>query len=395
MRVAHLADLHIGFRQFDAMAPSGINQREQDVADTLSRTIDAVIAESPDLVVIAGDVFHYSHPSNAATVHAFNAFARLRKALPHAEVVMVAGNHDAPRTSDAGCMLQLFRSLRIHVVERAAETIELPALDCEILAVPDVVGIERPTLRPSTTRRHRVLLLHGEIAGMVPVRTPHDIDVAALHSDAWSVVCLGHWHVAREVAPGAWYSGSIDYTSSNPWGELAEQHERGVQGKGFLVHDFVDGLPDGYARVTRFVPVPASRPYLDLGPIWCGELTAAEIDQAIAREVETTFGRLAGAVARVVLLNCERHRLRELDQDALRGYRAEALSFQVVAKPPEAVASLVSVDQAKHTSLEDLLRRAIAERPLSPDIDRDALSGLGARFLAAARQTATPVAVEA
>lgn len=392
MRIAHLADLHIGFRQFDAMAPSGINQREQDVADALSRTIDTVIAETPDLVVIAGDVFHYSHPSSAATVHAFNAFARLRKALPHTELVMVAGNHDAPRTSDAGCMLQLFRSLRIHVVERAAETIELPTLDCEILAVPDVVGIERPTLRPSTARRHRVLLLHGEIAGMVPVRTPHDIDVAALNAYAWDLVALGHWHVAREVAPGAWYSGSIDYTSSNPWGELAEQHARGVQGKGFLVHDL---SRDGAPRVTRFVPVPPSRAYLDLGPIHCGDLTAAEIDQAIAREVETTFGRLSGAVARVVLMNCERHRLRELDQDALRVYRAEALSFQVVAKPPEAVASLVSVDQAKHTSLEDLLRRAIADRSLSPDIDRDALSGLGARFLATARQTMAPVAVEA
>ena len=392
MRIVHVSDIHAGFRQFDAMAANGINQREQDISETFTRAVTAMIAEAPDLLLVGGDVFHYSHPSNPAIVHVFNEFARLRKALPSCEIVIVSGNHDAPRTADAGNILQLFRSLRIHVVERAAETIELPALDCEILAVPDVVGIERPTLRPSTTRRHRVLLLHGEIAGMVPVRTPHDIDVAALNAEAWDLVALGHWHVAREVAPGAWYSGSIDYTSSNPWGELAEQHARGVQGKGFLVHDL---SRDGAPRVTRFVPVPPSRAYLDLGPIWCGELTAAEIDQAIAREVETTFGRLSGAVARVVLMNCERHRLRELDQDALRVYRAEALSFQVVAKPPEAVASLVSVDQAKHTSLEDLLRRAIAERPLSPDIDRDALSGLGARFLAAARQTATPVAVEA
>lgn len=388
MKIAAISDLHLGFRQFDKVSPEGINQREVDVSRTFSRAVDLIIAEAPDLVTVAGDLFHHSHPSNPAIVHAFNEFARLRRALPRAEVIIVSGNHDAPRTADAGNILQLFRSLRMHVVERAAETIELPALDCEILAVPDVVGIERPTLRPSTTRRHRVLLLHGEIAGMVPVRTPHDIDLAALHSGAWSFVHLGHWHVAREVAPGAWYSGSIDYTSSNPWGELAEQAERGVQGKGFLVHDLA-------VQTTRFVPVPASRPYLDLGPIGCGDLTAAEIDQAIAREVETTFGRLAGAVARVVLLNCERHRLRELDQDALRVYRAEALSFQVVAKPPEAVASLVSVDQAKHTSLEDLLRRAIAERPLSPDIDRDALSGLGARFLATARQTTAPVAVEA
>lgn len=388
MKIAALSDLHLGFRQFDALSPDGINQREADVSNTFTRAIDLVIAEAPDLVTVAGDVFHQSHPSNPAIVHAFNQFARLRKALPATEILVIAGNHDAPRRSDAGCILQLFRSLRIHVVEHAAETIELPALDCEVLAVPDVVGIERPTLRPSTTRRHKVLLLHGEIAGLLPVRTVHDIDAAALHAEAWDVVCLGHWHVAREVAPGAWYSGSLDYTSTNPWGEIAEQAERGVNGKGFLVHDLT-------ARTTRFVPLPASRAFLDLGPIYCGDATAAEIDAAIAREVDTTFGAIDGAVARVVLVDCERHRLRELDQEAIRAYRARALSFQLVTRPPEAVASLVTVEAAKHTSLEALLHRAIAERPLPPDTDRDALLGLGARFLSATRQSAAPVAVEA
>lgn len=393
MRVLHTADIHAGFRQFDALTDDGLNVREHDVAQTLTRAVTAMIAEAPDLLVIGGDVFHQSHPSNPAIVHTFNEMARLRKALPACEIVMVSGNHDAPRTADAGSILQLFRSLRIHVVERAAETIELPALDCEVLAVPDVVGIERPTLRPSTMRRHKVLLLHGEIAGMLPVRTAHDIDAAALHADAWDCICLGHWHVAREVAPGAWYSGSLDYTSTNPWGELAEQAERGVNGKGFLVHDIA--AHNLAPRTTRFVPVPASRAFLDLGPIHCGDLTAAEIDAAIAREIDTTFGAIDGAVARVVLVDCERHRVRELDQEALRSYRARALSFQLVTRQPEAVASLVTVEAAKHTSLEALLHRAIAERPLPPDLNRDALIGLGARFLATTRQSAAPVAVEA
>lgn len=388
MKIVHSADWHAGHRQFDKLTEEGLNVREADVAQTITRTVTAIIAEAPDLFVFGGDLFHFSHPSNPAIVHVFNELARLRKALPSCEMVIVSGNHDAPRTADAGNILQLFRSLRIHVVERAAETIELPALDCEVLAVPDVVGIERPTLRPSTTRRHRVLLLHGEIAGMLPVRTAHDIDVAALNAEAWDLIALGHWHVAREVAPRAWYSGSLDYTSTNPWGEIAEQAERGVNGKGFLVHDLA-------AHTTRFVPLPASRAFLDLGPIHCGDATAAEIDAAIAREVDTTFGKLDGAVARVELVDCERHRLRELDQDAIRAYRARALSFQLVARPPEAVASLVTVEAAKHTSLEALLHRAIAERPLPPDVDRDALTRLGATFLATTRQSAAPVAVEA
>jgi DNA repair exonuclease SbcCD nuclease subunit len=388
MRIAHLADLHLGFRQFDRLAPSGINQREQDVADTFARAIDLVIAQAPDVVVIGGDVFHHSHPSNPATVHAFNGFARLRKALPAAPIVIVAGNHDAPRTSDAGCMLQLFRGLRMHVVERAAEVLVFPELDLEVLAVPDVVGIERPSLRPTTASRHKVLLLHGEIAGMLPVATSHDIAVHELHADAWDVVCLGHWHVAREVAPRCWYSGSIDYTSTNPWGELAEQAERSVRGKGFLVHELTTGE-------TEFVPLPPSRAYVDLGPIDCAALSAAEIDAAIQREVIPELGTIDDAVARLVLTNCPRHRLRELDQDALRALRERALHLQLVPRAPEAAPALVSVEQAKRTSLEVLLRTALTTRDLPPDLDRTELVDAGALFLKRATDATRPVAVEA
>jgi len=66
MRIAHLADLHLGFRQFQRLDASGVNQREADVAGAFRRAIDAVIDRRPDAVLIAGDLFHSVRPTNRA-----------------------------------------------------------------------------------------------------------------------------------------------------------------------------------------------------------------------------------------------------------------------------------------------------------------------------------------
>jgi len=100
VRLVHLADLHLGFRQYHRLTPTGINQREADVAHAFRRAIDRVIALAPDIVVIAGDVFHTVRPMNPAIIDAFTQFARLTSSLPDTIVVMVAGNHDRPRATD-------------------------------------------------------------------------------------------------------------------------------------------------------------------------------------------------------------------------------------------------------------------------------------------------------
>ncbi|MFL5640121.1 MAG: exonuclease SbcCD subunit D, partial [Gemmatimonadaceae bacterium] len=87
MRLVHLADIHLGFRQYQRQTPAGINQREADVATSLRRVIDTVIELRPDLVLIAGDVFHTVRPTNPAIVHAFLQFSRLMQMLPDATVV--------------------------------------------------------------------------------------------------------------------------------------------------------------------------------------------------------------------------------------------------------------------------------------------------------------------
>ena len=150
MKLAHIADPHLGIRQYHRQTPSGINQREADVADAFRSAVSDVIAARPDAVVIAGDLFHSVRPTNAAIVFAFRQFQRLREALPAAPIVLIAGNHDTPRSVETGSILRLFAELGVQVATDEARRLVFPELDLSILAVPRqaILAPERPALLP-------------------------------------------------------------------------------------------------------------------------------------------------------------------------------------------------------------------------------------------------------
>ena len=170
MKLAHLADAHLGIRQYQRLNPAGINQREADVAQAFRCAIDGVIGARPDAVLIAGDLFHSVRPTNSAIVFAFRQLQRLRETLPDAPIVLIAGNHDTPRSADTGSILRLFEELGVDVATDEARRLVYPALDLAVLAVPHqaVIGAERASLRPAGTERNQVLVLHGEVEGVYP-----------------------------------------------------------------------------------------------------------------------------------------------------------------------------------------------------------------------------------
>ena len=157
MKLAHIADPHLGIRQYHRQTAGGINQREADVAQAFRAAIDGVIRAAPDIVVIAGDLFHSVRPTNAAIVFAFRQLQRLREALPKAPVVLIAGNHDTPRSVETGSILRLFEEVGVEVATTEARRLVYPDLDLSIFAVPRqaLLAPERPVLRPERRRRHR------------------------------------------------------------------------------------------------------------------------------------------------------------------------------------------------------------------------------------------------
>jgi DNA repair exonuclease len=388
MRLVHLSDIHLGFRQYQRLTPIGINQREADVATSLRRVIDAVIELRPDLVLIAGDVFHTVRPTNPAILHAFMQFSRLVQMLPDTRVVMVAGNHDAPRTAETGCILRLFTPLGITVVEGTPQRISFAEHDLSILAVPDMAGA-RPVLEPDAASRYNILLLHGEIEGVLPryganlERSPMAISQEELGAERWDYIALGHYHVYRSVAPNAFYSGSLDYTSTNPWGELTEEREAGIGGKGIIEHDLATGT-------HKFHHIPPSRAWVDLAQLSGLGLSPAALDAAIRDALEGCEGGIADKIVRLVVRDVPRHILRDLDHKALRDFKRKALHFHLDTRRPEIQREAGQGAPGRRTSLADTVRDKLRSRILTENIDRESLVELGLHYLREADLVAAP-----
>lgn len=382
MKLAHIADPHLGVRQYHRQTPSGINQREADIAHAFRAAIDGVIEARPDAVVVAGDLFHSVRPTNGAIVFAFRQFQRLREALPQAPIVLIAGNHDTPRSVETGSILRLFEELGVDVAADEARRLVYPHLDLSVLAVPHqaLVSGERPLLRPEGSERHRVLVLHGEIEGVLPgERSAAEyggalIALPELDADAWTYVALGHYHVRRQVARRAWYAGVLEYVSPNLWGELVEEHRHGIPGKGWLLADLDAG---GVA----FMPVPAARGILDLEPIEAEGLSAAAVDALITLRLRAVPGGIADRIVRLRVLDIPRHVARELDHAAIRTYRNEALHLHLDLRRPE-VNRMVGVGApGRRQTLPELVGSYLARRPLPAELDREAFVRLGERLM--------------
>lgn len=384
MRLAHLADLHLGYRQYHRQTAQGFNQREADVARAFRGVVGEVIAARPDAVLIAGDVFHAVRPTNQAIVFCFQQLQRLRTGLPDAPIVMVAGNHDTPRSTETGSILRLFAELGVHVVTDAAERLVFDALGLAVVAAPHaaVVAPDRPPFRSEGTARYEVLLIHGEVEGLFPLDRwwvePGGalLDSRELQQGGFDYVALGHYHVQREVRPMQWYAGALDYVSPNPWGELIEQRKTGVPGKGWLLVDL------DRRRVERRTIDPP-RGVVDLPPVQARDLTAAELDAAIAERLAQVPGGLADQVVRLVLHDVPRQLIRELDHAAIRAAKARALHLHLDFRRPVEQRTVGVGAPGGRRTLTDVLRGYLKGRPLPERVDRERFVAEGVALLEA------------
>lgn len=385
MRLAHLADVHLGFRQYHRLTSGGVNQREADVAGAFRHAVEGVITAKPDVVLIAGDLFNSVRPSNPAILEAFNQFQRLSTGLPDVPIVVLAGNHDAPRSIETGTILRLLAAIPgVHVVVEQMQDLEFPDLDLTLTCVPHEAWKRgaRPTVVPRGKARWHVCMTHSELAGMIPRDASAVmyggviVEPSELHLDRWSYVALGHYHVAHRVAENAWYAGALDYVSTNPWGELKDEAREGREGaKGWLLVEL------GTAPSVTFQPVPLARRVIDLPVIQGDGLDAKEIDERIARAVTHVEGGIDDQIVRQVAYDIPRPVGRDLNYSQIREFKARALHYHLDLRRPQPQREIGTGAPGVRQTLSDIVVDYLRRWPIVSDVDRERLVELGATYM--------------
>ena len=113
--------------------------------------LTTVVEEAVDLLIVAGDVFDVSTPSNAARQQYYNFLSRLTR-TDCSGVVIIGGNHDSALMLDA--VAELARALSVHVIGAARGEVQeqIVTINCKERKVPIAHVAAVPYLRERDVR---------------------------------------------------------------------------------------------------------------------------------------------------------------------------------------------------------------------------------------------------
>lgn len=233
MRILHTSDWHLG-RQFFQLP------LDEDHDVVLAQVHDAISAHSPDVLIIAGDIFDRAGPPQTALTR-LSDFLKRAATNPELAIVIIAGNHDA--VAQIG-MLGLLAPIGKALIRGPLDADDLPMMLADeygpvaISALPfsyefaaracfgeddincpaDVIAAQVNAARDRVPPGARwIVVAHSFVEGALVTNSERPLSrtvggvetVGAEVFDGAHYVALGHLHRAQAVgAPHIRYSGS-------------------------------------------------------------------------------------------------------------------------------------------------------------------------------------------
>lgn len=344
MRILHLADIHLGMENYGRIDPAtGLSTRLGDFLKTLNEALDWALANSVDLVLIAGDIFKNRDPS--PTVQ--REFAKCIHKLSHVGMptFILVGNHDVPNALSRANTVEIYSTLAVpgvtvaqkpsyHVIPTKSGPVQIIAIPwlsrSYMLSNKDFRNLDADALNKELLNLVEayidgalqkvdpaiptILTAHASVQGAV-FSTEKEImlgqDVVypktMLTDERIDYVAMGHIHkyqVLTHQRPPIVYPGSLERI------DFGEERDP----KGFVTIDIDEPVEPGARREVRhtFHEVGA-RPFRTIK-------VNADCDfptEEVLRRIEERATQIEGAIVRLIIETTPEHQ-RDLRQDEIR-----------------------------------------------------------------------------
>jgi len=241
MKFAHLADTHLGYRQY------GLVERENDFYDVFNDIVDKIIEEKVDFVIHSGDLFEMAKPSPNALLVFQEGLMKIKEAgIPF---YAIAGNHDTIMRQNAVPPQVLFRKLGLTLISPNNPIIDSTLLrenDIFIGGTPFISKSQTPLLKTKIEElakksegfSNRILVSHQGIDKYLPFQ--YELELVDI-PDSFTYYAMGHVHnrVVDDFGEGKLvYPGSSEIWRANEVGDYKKK------GKGFYIVDIGGDIPE-------------------------------------------------------------------------------------------------------------------------------------------------------
>lgn len=185
MKILHTSDWHLGHLLYDY-------DRTEEHRDFLSQLADIVREEKPDVMVVSGDVFHYSNPSVSSQRLFTDALLAIHEACPAMQTVVVAGNHDSSSRLEIAANLWHYAGVTVigHIaktdgaVDLERHIVEVKGAGGErkgyVVAVPHVFPQNFPALSDDIAREDRQRLFFQTLLDRVAEHNTEELPVVLM-----------------------------------------------------------------------------------------------------------------------------------------------------------------------------------------------------------------------
>ena len=245
MKFAHLADTHLGYRQF------GLIEREKDFYEVFGKVIDKIIEEKVDFVIHSGDLFENEKPSPMALLEFQKGLLKLKGAgIP---MYAIAGNHDSVMHKGSIPPHVIFKKMGLKVISPINTNYMHD--DVFIAGLPYYPASQSRVLKSKLVELSKkaanhdksILVLHQAIDSYS--KNQYELEIGDI-PDNFNYYALGHIH---DYVVDDFGKGKLVYPGSGEIWKTEELKDYHINGKGFVVVDLDESKPN-VKRVKIDIP---------------------------------------------------------------------------------------------------------------------------------------------